>query len=122
MTVTAKQSKAIAAFMDGAQVAEAAAAAGVSARQVARWLNRPDFQAGLREAERAALAGASRRLASLAGRACATLGKAISEDVPPGRVRAADILLARLVTVRQFAELEERLTALESALKQGGDK
>jgi len=85
-----------------------------------RWLKEAPFQAAVHEAEAAALDDLSRVLVGLGRTAVATLGAAMSESGTPAatRVRAADVTLSRLLQLRELAQLEARVQALETAVEQ----
>ena len=99
------------------EVQAAAVAAGVSRDSVHRWLKEPVFVVALREAERIAIGCAARSLARLATKATTILEAAMDDTAAPmsTRIRAAEAVLTRLIQLREFTDLEERLTALEAA-------
>ena len=99
----------------------AAAAVGVSERQLLKWLTLPEFQAALREAQRIALDTTVRRLAELSGQAVDTLRDVMRDEATPGvKVRAADVSLSQLMRLSELADLEARITALEAAAQKDG--
>ena len=121
-TLSPKQRKAIAALLSERDVKSAAEAAGVALRTMFRWMDDPDFQAELKAAESAAISSAIRRLAHLSGTAVNTLQEIMEseKDLPPGaRVKgaAANIVLSRLIPLKELADLESRLAAVEEALR-----
>ena len=107
--------------MSSRNVAAAAKASGLGVRTLHRWLDDPAFVAELKAVEGAAIDQAVRRLAELSGVAIDTLKAAMldTELLPGARVRAADIVLSRLLSLKELADLEERITALEQAQKDG---
>ena len=112
--LTAKQQKALSALLRGCTQEAAAREAGVHRRTLERWMRQnAAFQQALRDAERDALARVSRRLAALADSACETLGLALAGNAAATQVRAADVVLARLMTLRELVDLEARVAALE---------
>lgn len=115
-TLTNRQSKAIAALMSSRNVAAAAKSAGVGLRTLHRWLDSPAFVAELKAAESSAIDQAVRRLAELSGAAIDTLSSAmVDADATPGaRVQAANVALSQLLRLKELADLEARITALES--------
>ena len=115
--LTGKQRKAVEALLTTGEVAAAAQAAGVSRDTLYRWLKQPDFARAVREAEARALDDLSRLLVRLGRTAAATLAKAMAEPSAPWatRVRAADAALGRLLQLRELAQLEARVQALEEA-------
>jgi hypothetical protein len=78
------------------------------------YLADPDFQAALHEAEAGALAETTRRLLSLSGAAADALAETVTGPAPHC-LRAADLILVHLVRLRQYADLEQRVAALEES-------
>ena len=115
-----KQRKAVESLLATGEVKAAAAAAGIHRDTLHRWLKEAPFQAAVHEAEAAALDDLSRVLVGLGRTAVATLGAAMSESGTPAatRVRAADVTLSRLLELRELAQLEARVQALETAVEQ----
>jgi len=112
--LNAKQQKALDALLRGCTQEAAAREAGVSRRTLARWLAQSGaFQRALRDAEQEALKRIHRRLVGLADQACDALAAALRGDAQPAQVRAADVVLARLMPLRELVEIEERLKVLE---------
>jgi hypothetical protein len=120
-TLSNRQRKAIAALMSSRNVATAATTAGVGLRTLHRWLNDPVFVAELKAAQGAAIDQAVRRLSELSGTAIDTLKAAMLDmgSASGARVRAADIVLSRLLNLKELAEIETRVTALEQAQEDG---
>ena len=116
-TLTNRQRRAIAALMTSRNIAAAAQAAGVGLRTLHRWLDDPVFQHELKAAEGQAIDAAVRRLAELSGTAIETLRSAMLDDkaTTGARVRAADVALSQLLRLKELAELEARVMALENA-------
>jgi len=116
--LTAKQQKALDALLRGCTQEAAAREAGVSRRTLGRWMSRNvAFQQALRDAEQEALKRIQRRLVGLAEGACDALGQALRGEAQPAQVRAADVVLARLMPLRELVEIEERLKALEEKIR-----
>jgi len=116
--LTAKQQKALDALLRGCTQEAAAREAGVSRRTLGRWLTQNvTFQRALRDAEQEALKRIHRRLVGLAEGACDALGQALRGEAQPAQVRAADVVLARLMPLRELVEIEERLQALEEKVR-----
>lgn len=118
--LTLKQQRLISALISSPSIAEAARQAGVSLRQARRYLEDPAFQAALKEAEGIALSSLLRSLTGLGESAL----QALSDALEPGqdvrlRLRAADILLGRLVAYREMLDTEQRLAAIEEKLSTG---
>lgn len=110
-----KQRRAVEALLSTGEVSAAAAASGVTRNTLYRWLKEPLFVQAVRETEARALDELSRLLVRLGRTAAATLAKAMSDPVAPypTRVRAADATLGRLLQLRELAQLEGRVQALE---------
>ena len=116
--LTAKQQKALDALLRGCTQEAAAREAGVSRRTLGRWLTQNvAFQQALRSAEQEALKRIHRRLVGLAENACDALARALQGEAQPAQVRAADVVLARLMPLRELVEIEERLKALEEKVR-----
>jgi len=110
-----KQRKAIEALLITGEVSAAATEAGVSRVTLYRWLRQPVFTAAVRAAEARALDELSRLLVRLGRSAATTLATAMNDPATPAatRVRAADVVLARLLQLRELATLDARVTELE---------
>jgi hypothetical protein len=120
-TLTPAQLRAVAALLTERDTRSAAKAAHVSERRLHAWLREANFKAEVNRATGAAVDGAVRQLSKLASKAVATLEKVMEDaDSSAGnKVQAANIVLARLLDLRQFVELEDRISAVEQALKSG---
>ena len=114
-TLPSKQRKAVAALLTEPNATAAAKAAGVSRDTLYRWLADASFQAALRDAEAGAIAAVSRSLVRLAEQAATTLDRAMTDPAAASstKVRAADVILARMLQLREGAVLEERVRELE---------
>lgn len=115
--LTGRQHKAVSALLSTGEVKAAAAEVGVSRETLYRWLRQPAFLEAVRAAEAEALDELSRLLVRLGRTAVATIAKAMGDPgTPPAtRVRAADAALGRLLQLRELAQLEARVQALEQA-------
>ncbi len=115
--ITPAQRRAIAALLSERDVRAAAKAAGVSERSLWRWLKDRDFTNELNAAQGEAIDATIRRLAELSGQAVDTLRSAMtSKSTPIGsKIRAADIVLGRLLAMKELGDLEQRIAALELA-------
>jgi hypothetical protein len=113
--LTTKQQAAIAALLTARDVRAAAKSAKVGERTLHRWLEDSAFQAALKEAEHTALDIAVRRLTGASQLAIDTLLIVMTnkENAAGTRLRAADVILARLLELRQLATLDERVKHLE---------
>jgi hypothetical protein len=117
--LTTKQRAAIAALLDGRTQADAATAAGVTKRQLQRWLLQPAFMVELRAGSDGAIRAASARLAALAEHAVNAMAETMQEPTTPGagmRLRAADALLGHALRIREHADILERLAQLEKMI------
>ena len=115
--LTQKHYRAIETLLTSANASEAATAAGVSRDTLYRWLKDDTFKQALTGAEGEALAALSRSLVSMGDTATATLRDAMTgSNTPTGaKIRAADIVLARLLQLRELVTLEDRISRLEAA-------
>ena len=115
--ISTKQKRAIAALLTGANCTEAAQTAKVHENTVYQWMHDPAFLAALHQAEADALQAVSRELVALAGKAAQTLDGVL--DDPQARdsskVRAADVVLGRILQMKELVDLEQRINALEAA-------
>jgi len=115
--LTARQRRAVDALLATGEVKAAAEQAGVSRATLHRWLKEPPFLQAVRRAEAQALDELARLLVRLGRTAVATLAKAMADPATPPatRVRSADVSLGRLLQLRELAQLEARVQALEEA-------
>lgn len=114
----AKKRKAIEALLTGDTLGRAAEKAGVHRNTVTEWMREPEFIAELQAAESEALGALSRSLVSLAEKATRTLDEVLDGGETDGaRLRAADIVLGRLLQVRELVDLEKRIDELERTIK-----
>lgn len=117
-TLTARQQRAVVALLTCPDLLAAAKAAGVNRNTLFKWRQEPAFQAALKSAEAVALAEVSRSLVVLAAKATGALSDAMAADAPvSARLRAADIVLSRLLQLRELVELEERVRMLEERMQ-----
>jgi hypothetical protein len=115
---TPRQRKAIEALLTTGDKSAAARAAQVRRSTIYRWLRQPHFQAALAEAEAEALVSLSRTLVRLGDKAGRTLESAMDDPdaALSHRIRAADIVLSRLLQLRELVDLEARVCELERKL------
>jgi hypothetical protein len=114
--LTPKQLKFLEAYCAGKAVEEAAAAAGIKRRQAHRWLREPAVQAAIREHSRDALRRTTATLEQASGDAAATLVEALAAPLWPVRLKAAELLLDRLLKFHEVLNFEARIAALEQKL------
>lgn len=111
---------AILALLQQPTVEAAAKACDVGAVTLWRWMQRPDFQAAYRDARRRALEAAIAALQQAAGEAVETLRRNLRCGHAGAEVRAAVAILEQAHKGAELLDLEERIEALEEALRQGG--
>jgi len=113
--LTPRKRKALEALLTSGDISQAANTAGVSRDSVYRWLRDPDFQTALSNGTQAALQGLSQSLLTLGAAAAKTLQAALEDTTAPlaVKLRAADIVLTRLLQMRELVDLDKRLTELE---------
>lgn len=119
------QNKAIAALIDGLTQSEAAEAAGVSAKTVWRWLHDDvAFAAELKTHAALAMHAARVQLASNLTTAVKTIVDIMGQDKPARgsstRLRAAKMVIDSAIRMAEFADVLERLEAIELKLSGGG--
>ena len=113
--VTPRQRKAIEALLTHGTVSQAAKAAHVARKTIYAWLRQPAFRAALSEAEHLALDALQRTLVHLGDAAAHTLESAMLDaDSDSVKVRAADVVLSRLLQLRELVSLDARVAALEA--------
>jgi len=110
---SAKKERAIQSLLQGASVARAAKAAGVTPRTLFRWLADESFTRRLHEAQQSIFDRVTRRLTVKAIRAVTVLSTVMNdEEAPPSaRVRAALGVLKLVVDIHN-GQIEERLDEL----------
>ncbi len=115
--ISTKQKIAIRSLLSGANYSEAARAARVHENTVGMWMKDSNFIAALKSAESESMQAISRTLVSIADNASQVLRDVM--DNPKARdsskIRAADVVLGRLLEIRSMAELEERIKKLEDS-------
>ena len=121
--LTPTQQRAVRALLTSKGVSEAAKLAKVGERTLWRWLLDPGFKVALSAAEGELLDAATRRLLGLQESAIETfeqvLGDASASQAV--RLRAAQLVLDYLLKLRELRDVEQRLTALEQAMKAQND-
>lgn len=117
--MTPRKRKAIEALLTTCDTTKAAAAAGVSRETVYRWMHEPVFRDALKEGAAEALEGLSRALVQLGDKAAKALGAALDDGTTAAgvKVRAADVILGRLLQLKELVNLEERVSELEKAVR-----
>jgi hypothetical protein len=98
----------------GGSLADAAAAGGVSVRQLFRWRQRPAFIAALNRHRDDMAAEAVGRLSAALGKAVDTLAGLLDDPLPFVKLRAASEILAACVKLRESVDQSARIGELES--------
>lgn len=113
--LTPRQLKAVQALTTCADVSKAAEVASVSRDTIYRWMRNETFKHALNDSTRQAINRISRSLIALGERAVDTLYKAMTapEVSITVSIRAADIVLSRLLQIYEIADLENRISELE---------
>ena len=122
--LTPWQARAIEALLTAPDLKTAAKTANVGYRTLRDWLTQPHFKTALSAAQDDVISATVRRLASMSGKAVDVLVALIErEDIHPAvKLRAADIALGRLLSLRELHDFEQRLVALEAAQRVSNDK
>jgi len=122
--LTPKKRKAVEALLTCIDIASAARQAGVSRETMYRWMKEPAFRAALNDASLQALEGLSRTLVNLGEAAARVLQETLDDQTSPAgvRVRAADIVLSRILQLRELVDWDQRLKALERSMTNGTEK
>jgi len=116
--LTLKQQQAVNLLIGGRNAAQTARELGLHENTLYKWNKLPEFQDALKQAEREAMRAVSISLLGLAEKATDTLNGVMDKDSArdSSKVRAADIVLGRLLQTRELLELEERISKLEERL------
>ncbi len=116
--LNSRQRRALEGLLDGLNIQDAAARAGVNRKTLSRWLAEPSFWRAYRTASDAGLQTAARRLAAQMDGAVDVL-VAVRDDAgaPPGvRLRAAQLVIESGLRLLEAVDISERLAALEARL------
>lgn len=119
--LTPKQIKAVDTLLAVGDVAAAAKECGVNKTTMYRWMKQPLFAQAVRDSEARAVDDVSRILVRIGKTATSTLYKAMTDSATPvaTKVRAADVTLSRMLSLRELATLEARITELERNVEAG---
>jgi hypothetical protein len=118
--ISTKQKMMIAALLRERTIIAACASCGIAWQTYHRWMDQPAFKAALQAETDAALSGLSRSMLSLTDKATNALEETLDNDGPMAagaRIRAADIVLSRLLALKELVELDRRIAALEGSEK-----
>jgi hypothetical protein len=110
----------LAALLQHVTVAKAAEASGISERTIFRWLQREDFQARYKEAQRAVVDNAVGELQAATVAAVATLRRNLTCGNPFAENTAAGVILAQSFKAIELREMQERIERLEELLSGQG--
>lgn len=122
--LTPKQARVLAILVGGGSITDAAASTGYSRTCIYSWMQKEHFQAELVRSTQESVGALSRSLVALGLLARQTLRDAITNPgTPPAvKVRAADIILARLLQLMEMVEFEKRLERLEQEVLHGNER
>jgi hypothetical protein len=122
--LSTKQARAIGALLASRTVTDAAQEAGISARQLHRWLAEPAFLAELQRAETAVIEHTTRRLSTATTQALDTVIRVMESGSSDSvKLRAAIALLDTTLRWHELRAIEVRLAALEAAtMSQAGER
>lgn len=113
-TLTPAQRRALNALLSNRDARSAAAACGIPERTLYRWLRDPKFTRELREAEQTMLESTVRRLQQASEQAVDALQRGlVASEATQNQLRAADIVLNRLLKAREILEIERRMDEIE---------
>ena len=117
--LTAKQAKGLEALLDGANIQDAAAAAGVNRKTLGRWLTEPLFWKTYQLNSRRGLELAARRLAGNLDGAVELITSVMEDDeAPPAvRLRAAQHVIDSSLHLLEATDIQDRLRELEERLE-----
>jgi AcrR family transcriptional regulator len=113
------QTKAIKALLENKTIGGAAEACGLNPRTINRYFGDPQFKTALSAAESEAINKVTRRLIVLADKALDGLESVLDQPAQRGagnKRLAAQALLDQLVRLRNYHDIEQRITALEMAI------
>lgn len=113
-TLSPQQIQAIGLLLTGSTKLAAAKEVGVSRQTMSAWAADPLFKQALADGQAQLMAELNRRLLAAAGAAVDYLLKVLKRPRNQAvGVRAADVILRRLLQTRDLTELEQRILALE---------
>ena len=113
--ISTKQQRAVAALLSERTIGDAAKAASVGERTLARWVAEDaSFQRALQDAQSALIDSTVRNLARLSENATTALEDSLAQHEPTAlRLRAATVVLDKVLQYKQLIELEKRVATLE---------
>lgn len=107
----------ITSLASGSSIREASTLAGVSERTAHRRWSDPEFRQRVNQAWSEIVRQAVGKLGDASTRAAAVLGELLNADSETVRLSAARSILDHTVRLSEFANVEQRLSNLESALQ-----
>jgi hypothetical protein len=115
--VSRKQEQAIMALIACPSITEAATQSGLAEVTLRRWLKQEDFQTAYRAARRTVVQHAIVQVQRATGEAVETLRAVMHDSESPAsaRVSAAKTILDTAIKAVELEDLEQRITALETA-------
>lgn len=121
MAYTAVQKEELARLIaSGANVREACVQCEIKERSGMRFVGDPAFRALIAKIRSEMTSEATGRLTLLAKSSANVLGKLLVDETPQTRMKAAEIILDKLLRFREIMELEGRLAELERRLEENG--
>ena len=119
--LTQKQKLALAALLAGGTETQAAAAAGVNPRTLARWRESEAFRDALRDESAALVQDALAALRALLRPAAMVLWRVLADDQMSAacRLRAAGMVLENVLRLGELVDHEARIAALERGAGDG---
>jgi len=113
--LTPAKTRFVAAMLAERDIQTAAETAGIAVKTGYRWAKLPEIEQALKKATSGALETTMRRLVGLGELALDALEKVLKDQgaTHHERIRAADIVLSKILVWSELVDLEERITALE---------
>jgi phage antirepressor YoqD-like protein len=120
--LSAAQKRAVAALLTERDIRSAAVAAKVGESTLRRWLRDDLFMAELRKAENDVIDRVTRRMLQVQEASLAVVVSILAnkETNANTRLRAAGMIFDNFVKLRELRNVEERLAAMETALREMG--
>lgn len=114
-----EQRAAIEALASGATKEQAAAVAGRTRRTLDRWISEDQaFRAALQAMTDEAVKDTARRLAGMLEDAVTAMQDVVGAGKAGDRLRAAEMILANAVKMREFADLAEQVAELRNTVNE----
>lgn len=117
MPKKSNQEKVLHALLNTSSIAEAAKMCGLSEKTIYRYLEDADFQKQYRKARRSLVETSISQLQRATAEAVETLKRNLHCENPAVEVRTAQIILEAAYKGVELIDVEERLEALEDAIK-----